>query len=221
MKQHDITAIQPLTSSITFIRLTPQHKPLQHQAGQYIEIESQAQQCIPLSIANAPRDDGSLDFYIRHLPEDTDAIILLEHLTSAEHATILGPFGNCILHAKPNLPILFLAGGTGFSQIKAMIEQAIINDDQRAMELYWGLRHQEDIFLQALLDEWQEKLNFKYHITLRDEGYPQETLLANHPDLTNKIIYSSGPWSMTDSALALFLKHGMKRENMHSDRFAF
>ena len=41
----------------------------------------------------------------------------------------------------PQRPILFIAGGTGFAPVKAMIEQLLANSDLRPFELFWGHDH--------------------------------------------------------------------------------
>ena len=47
--------------------------------------------------------------------------------------------GNAVLnHLDAQRPIMFIAGGTGFAPVKAMIEQLLANADPRPFELFWG-----------------------------------------------------------------------------------
>ncbi|EKD68117.1 MAG: hypothetical protein ACD_48C00075G0003 [uncultured bacterium] len=87
---------------------------------------------------------------------------------------ILAPLGTFHLDI-PTTPIVFIATGTGIVPFKTMLEDYFLHyqltTNNYELVLFWGLRHEEDIFWNNLLDNWQQKyLNFHYSIILSKPG---------------------------------------------------
>ncbi len=64
-----------------------------------------------------------------------------------------GPLGTFFLRESEK-PIVFVASGTGFAPIKAMIEPAFKREIARPMTLYWGGRRPKDLYLNELARKW-------------------------------------------------------------------
>jgi len=52
-----------------------------------------------------------------------------------------GPLGSFFIREDSDKPMLFIAGGTGFAPVKAMLEHAFAAHMDREMVLYWGRVH--------------------------------------------------------------------------------
>ena len=61
-----------------------------------------------------------------------------------------GPLGTFFLREESDKPIIFVAGGTGFAPIKAIIEHVLHHDLLRPITLYWGVRSLRDLYLPDL-----------------------------------------------------------------------
>ena len=226
-------SIQQLPSFISLITLQPiGNKIVEFQAGQFIEIMGPDGHALPYSIANAPCDDGHLMLYIRHLPEDKITNALIQQLTTRAAIEIMGPFGECIYQQNCAYPVLLLAAGTGMTQFKAIIEQAVHNKDPRTFHLYWGIRSEQDIFLAEQLAVWQAQLtDFRYQLVLSRSngnanwpgkvGYVHEAVLADFAGLARFQAYLSGPWAMIDETYAQLVTKGLQRNLTYSDRFSY
>ncbi len=59
---------------------------------------------------------------------------------------IEGPKGDFFLREESDKPIIFIAGGTGFGPIKAILEYLVTTDSQRDVHLYWGVRDEVDLY---------------------------------------------------------------------------
>ena len=70
---------------------------------------------------------------------------------------IEGPLGAFYLREESDKPIIFVAGGTGFAPIKAIIEHALYSHVDRPMVLYWGARAKRDLYLPDLPGTWQQR----------------------------------------------------------------
>jgi CDP-4-dehydro-6-deoxyglucose reductase len=65
-------------------------------------------------------------------------------------------------------PLLFVAGGTGFAPVKALIEQQLKLMPQREMQLFWGMRDMNDCYAVGLIVAWAHQYP-NLHIVLAAE----------------------------------------------------
>ncbi|HVT62464.1 MAG TPA: NAD(P)H-flavin reductase, partial [Legionellaceae bacterium] len=153
-----IIAIQALNPTIWEYVLKPAHY-ISYQAGQYLQIH-QGEHPHFYSIANAPFQSTQYLLHVRQLPHQIDAPIGSLH----QELYLSLPYGDCDLaHLHPHKPILFVAAGTGFAPIRAMLYELLHKGDKRPVELHWGVASIEDLYDQVSLEIWQQRLpNFQY-----------------------------------------------------------
>ena len=222
--QYQLVSITEHPGYISAVELKPAHdKYIDFMAGQYVELTCPDGSRLPFSIANAPNEDRHVELFIRHLPEDEIACSLIADLRTTEMLEIKGPFGKCVYQNECKKPLLFLAAGTGITQVKSLLEQAIIENDERKMQLFWGIRTAEDCFIPGDLFNWGSALDFHSQLILSGENkkYVHDALTENFHNLVDFQAYVSGPWPMVDATVECLLKLGMQKEYIYSDRFAF
>ncbi|PWY55784.1 NAD(P)H-flavin reductase [Legionella qingyii] len=228
MKEKTIKAlvedISPLTDSIMRLILTPE-KYVAYQAGQYLQILF-GEEAFSYSIANAPLGSHKYELHIRHSLENPYNQRLFAHIKQHGSVNIRLPFGECsIEHLHPQRPILFIAGGTGFAPVKAMIEQLLSTSDTRPFELFWGARLQNDLYMDEKVTSWQEHVShFTYVSSVsEDNAVPLVSLvLAKHPqDLGEWQIVISGPFDMVYSTRDALVNSGISPTRLFSDAFSF
>jgi len=102
----------------------PATSPLSWHAGQYIEFILQDGARRAYSMANAPLQGGApgIELHIRHMPGGRFTDRVFTGLKEKEILRIEGPFGSFFLREDSPKPMVFLASGTGFAPIKALIE---------------------------------------------------------------------------------------------------
>ena len=217
-----VESITPLTDSILQLILAP-HDYIDYQAGQYLQILSE-NDALSYSIANAPLGSHKYELHIRHSRENSSNQGLLADIKRKGSVTIHLPLGTCDLsHLHRSRPIVFIAGGTGFAPIKAMIEQLLADGEPRAFELFWGARSESDLYMDDKVSYWQTHVrHFKYFSLLSNAS--QMTLaskvLARHKkDLNDWQIVISGPFDMVFDLREKFLAQGALPENLFSDAF--
>src|SRR5690606_33161350 len=145
----------------------------------------------------APLGSHKYELHIRHSLENPYNQRLFAHIKEYGFVNICLPFGECsIEHLDPQRPILFIAGGTGFAPVKAMIEQLLSTSDTRAFELFWGARLQNDLYMDEKVTSWQTHVSrFKYFSSVSEENtVPLASIvLSRHPqDLGEWQIVISG-----------------------------
>lgn len=220
----EVTQIAPLTDSIMRVILKPQDY-VDYQAGQYLNILCEGQE-FSYSIANAPLGAHHYELHIRHSLENPYNQSLFAHIKKYGRVSLKLPFGNCSLDKlELQRPILFVAGGTGFAPVKAIIEQLLADADPRAFELFWGARTQSDVYLDEKVLNWQAHISrFKYYPFCSEaskENLLSNLLIRHAQDLKDWQIVLSGPFEMVYSFRDVLIEQGIPREQLFSDAFAF
>lgn len=222
--QAQVEEISPLTDSIVRLVLVPDEF-VDYQAGQYLQIIF-AEEAFSYSIANAPLGSHKYELHIRHSLDNPYNQRLFAHIKEYGSVAIRLPFGECSLnYLDAQRPIMFIAGGTGFAPIKAIIEQLLASADPRPFELFWGARSQSDLYLDEKVNSWKAHVSrFNYFSLLADES--KETLasciLKKHPkDLAQWQIVISGPFDMVYNIRDVLVNKGASLTHLFSDAFSF
>ncbi len=211
----------------------PETERLQFLAGQYIEFLLKDGRRRAFSIANAPHQDEFLELHIRHVPGGSFTGHVFDEMKDRALLRVEGPLGSFYLRDDSPRPVIMMAGGTGFAPLKGMLEHAFYTGFDRPIHLFWGVRAQPDLYLDALPRGWQEQYpHFRYTPVLTEPeqssppwqgatGLVTEAVVEAYPQLSGHDIYMSGPPAMIESATPLFVAHGAELAHMYSDAFEF
>lgn len=220
-----VVRVTPLTDKIIALQLLPENY-IDYQAGQYLQIFSEGQ-WLSYSIANAPLGAHNYELHIRHDPQNTSNQALFREIKQQGNVRIRLPFGDCHLDKlDADRPILFIAGGTGFAPVHAMIEQLLATGDRRPFVLYWGARSQSDLYLEEKALQWQAHVShFRYVplVSATDSGETLATLvLKQHKkDLFDYQVVIGGPFDMVYATRDALVAAGVLNSRLYSDAFAF
>lgn len=219
------------TKDITQLILKPaSEKKLCFIPGQYIEVVLSTGRLLPLSIANTPREDGQLEIHLRHNTTHTLAEKFLAEIALKKPIHLYGPKGSCTLdRASSQKDLLFLAGGTGYAPIKALLKAALYHHNQTIkLYLYWGICRPQDAYDEQQLYQWQQAFPQFCHTLVLSEpqlfphwqgatGLVHNYAAKQHPDFSGLSVFASGPFPMVTAASALFMQQGLSLKNFISD----
>jgi len=226
-----VESIDKPAPDVAIVRLKlPANERLQYLAGQYIDFLLKDGRRRSISLANAPHDDALLELHIRHIPGGAFTDPLITQYKGREILRFEGPLGTFYVREESDKPILFVAGGTGFAPIKAMIENALHHRHQREMVLYWGARAKRDLYLPHLPSRWQqEHSNFTFIPVLSEPagdddwpgrtGFVHQAVLDDFADLSGYQVYACGAPVMIDIARRTFADHGLPEHDFFADSF--
>lgn len=241
-----VTAVDVLADDVYRITLlAPAGKQPNYWAGQYLMLHltsengqgTEAEQ-IPYSIANAPgaltgRDPREIEL---HIAANSDkAREVTQFLKQAVIAHVTLPTGDCVitpafLKDTYGQPILMVAAGSGFSQIKALIEAVQALEPEREIHLYWSNRAAVGFYLPELPTTWaQANSHFHYHPIIQKHaddwngraGWIYEVIHEDFDDLSNVHAFACGSPNMVFGTLDQLEPLGLNESNMHSDVFAY
>ena len=157
-------------------------------------------------MANAPHDDEFVQLHVRHVPGGTFTDHVFKTMRERDILRLEGPFGTFFLREESQKPVVFVASGTGFAPIKAVIEHMRHKGIARPATLYWGGRRPKDLYLNELAKSWP--LTYvpvisdalpEDHWTGRT-GFVHRAVMADFPDLSGHQVYACGVPVMVDAA---------------------
>lgn len=224
-----VLALEDLTHDIKGLRLAIEAGgPFTFTAGQYASLElAPAIAARNYSMANRP-DAPELEFHVRRVPNGQASGYVFERLRPGDTVRVSGPLGTAYLRDAHRGPILAVAGGSGMAPIKSIVETALAADPERAIHLYFGVRGERDVYLEAHLRELARRHpGFHYEIVLsepdgatgRRTGMVPDAFAADFDSFEGFKAYLAGPPPMVEAAEARLLERGMATRDIHADAF--
>lgn len=214
----------------------PEDCMCQFAAGDYLEIWVPGTKWLSraYSIGNAPRADGSLEIQIHRVPGGRFSTWAFDEAKIGDVVTARGPVGHFRLRSALETPLLFVARGTGFAPIKAMIEQVLAINPLRDLVLFWGVTDTADFYQLDLLARWIAS-NPHFHCTLTArtvqpgfvpppgaifaEGTVYAALAKTTDRLTDRDGYMAGPTKTVQESLRALAALGVQREKILVDSY--
>jgi CDP-4-dehydro-6-deoxyglucose reductase len=210
----------------------PAQERLQYFAGQYIDILLKDGKRRSFSIANAPHHDQYIELHIRQIPSGQFTNFVFGEMRDRAILRFEGPLGSFFLREDSDKPIIFMAGGTGFAPIKAVIEHALYEHVDREMVLYWGCRSLQDLYMPQLPAQWaREHPNFTFIPVLSDPkpednwqgrtGFVHQAILDDFASLAGFQVYACGAPLMIDIGQKSFTARGLPADEFFADSFTY
>src|SRR5690606_19446741 len=209
----------------------PANERLQFLPGQYIDFLLRDGTRKSFSLANPPHDDASIQVHIRHIPGGAFTDHVFNTMKEREIMRFEGPLGSFFLREDDDKPVVFVASGTGFAPVKAILEASFQKGTTRDMVLYWGGRRPKDLYMTELAERWAaEHPNFRF-VPVVSEALPEDdwtgrtgfvhhAVMEDYADLSGHQVYACGSPVMVESARHDFHhERGLPLEEFYADSF--
>ena len=234
-----VRSISRVAQDVAVVKLQlPATEKFDYLAGQYIDILLKDGKRRSYSMASAPHQDSIIELHIRHTPGGafTDALFGSgsPSANAVKEKDILrfeGPQGTFFLREDSTKPIVFLASGTGFAPIKAVVEYIAMKNIRRPMVLYWGGRRPHDLYQADLAEQWVKSLpDFRFIPVVSDAlpedqwsgrtGFVHRAVMEDYPDLSGHQVYACGAPIVVQSAQKDFVREcRLPEEEFFADAF--
>jgi NAD(P)H-flavin reductase/hemoglobin-like flavoprotein len=124
------------------------NEPIPFRAGQYVSVETPQRPRLwrYLSPANAPRDDGVLEFHVRAVNSGWVSRAIVAHSKVGDTWRIGPPMGRMHIDPSSERDVLMVAGGTGMAPIKSMLEDLVGRPKPPHTQIFVGGRTWEDLY---------------------------------------------------------------------------
>ena len=203
----------------------PPNAAIRYRPGQYVSLIGDDGRLHAFSIANAPREDHTLELHIGRISNGRFTTHVHEHMQINDIVRFEGPFGDFGFADDAQAtrrPAILVAGGTGIAPIKAMLEAAAQRDVQRELHVYWGSRHRDGFYALGALaamgcarvtpvlsepsaaDAWTART-----------GLVHRAVIEDFADLSRCDVYACGSPGLIDAAFRDFTQHAA----LSADRF--
>ncbi|OLO06235.1 MULTISPECIES: FAD-binding oxidoreductase [Salinicola] len=235
-----VETVEDLTPDVFRVVLEGRAEAIAHAPGQYLELELHEETWVPFSIACAEAGDGRLELHIQHWPERTHSARLRQLLTHRNRLSVRLPSGECVLPPKRSEPLLLIAAGTGFAQLKAIVEAALAENPERDLSIWWAVRERRDLYAETLAREWARTYaNVQFHAVVESPETELEALSDIHwhsgridqvladvlgrqlESLTGIEIYLAGSPGMVYACVDTLAPMGLVEQQVHSDVFSY
>lgn len=228
-----VVQLSPIAHDVMEVRIKlPQNQRFHYLPGQYIDLLLRDGRRRSFSIANPPDEEGVLELHVRRVPDGYFTNYIFDGMKERDLLRFQGPLGTFFLRdGEEQRPLLFVAGGTGFAPIKAILEYALAEGIRRPMHFFWGARAARDLYMRELAESWQDRHeHFTFTPVLSEPGddewggetgWVHEAVTRCYPDLSGHQVYASGPPPMIEALKKSFPEHGLPRDQLFYDSFEF
>lgn len=224
----EITDLSPTIKGITF----QLDRPMQFQAGQYINIQvPDVEGSRAFSIANPPSQADTVELHVRKVEGGAATTWLHDHLKVGDTLPLSGPYGQFFVRKSDDKDVIFIAGGSGLSSPESMIMDLLEHGDTRQIYLFQGARNLSELYHREKFEQLaQAHDNFHYIPALNaslDEdnwqgfsGFVHEAV-AKHFDnkCSDHKAYLCGPPPMIDAAITTLMQSRLFERDIHMEKF--
>jgi aquacobalamin reductase/NAD(P)H-flavin reductase len=205
-------------------------------AGQYLMVVMGEKDKRPFSIASSPtRPNRELELHIGVADQNTYASQVVDLMRSAldtgADIEVDAPHGNAYLQDDSDRPLLLIAGGTGFSYVRSILDYMISLASLKPIYLYWGAKDQSQLYAKDELIELasqHDNIIFVPVVEQANDGWQGKignVLQAIEQDFVSLAefdIYIAGRFEMAGVARDKFTQQkNAQRDRMFADAYAF
>ncbi len=227
-----VVRLEALTPTVRGIWLKLD-RPISFQAGQYINLEIAALggQSRAFSLANPPGEAEIVELNVRIVPGGQVTTWLHEHLKVGDELKLSGPYGRFFVKKSANVPLIFMAGGSGLSSPKSMIEELLSEGCELPMTLVYGQRSRAELYYDDEFRDLAAKhANFTYVPALSREpegsdwsgarGFVHEAAKAHFGnDFRGHKAYLCGPPAMIEACIATLMQGRLFERDIYTEKF--
>jgi len=199
---------------VWFLELMPE-QPVDYKAGQYIDIAFNGLEPRSYSLAEAPQDDGRLIVHIKRGPGEVSQHMWrrarvndIVHVSEAKGDNVYDP--------ADQRPILAVAGGSGFTPLKAIIDEALRSNHTKPVWFFWGTRTEEEQYYKPYFKALEAK-HPNFHFVSVVGGNVGDVAAAKFKNLSDFKIHICGPQGMINGTIAAVLRKGASPDSIWYD----
>lgn len=225
-----VTGIEPFGADIVHLELVlPDLERIEFRPGQHMNVHLDDGTHRSFSMASPPQGNA-VDFHIRRIAGGRFTEGLLANLQPGDMLDVEIPLGTFHYHPEDERPIVMAATGTGIAPLKCIAQSLLDDRDCPPVALYWGMRHERELYLEAEIASWADRLFEFRHVPVVSRagegwrgrrGHVQHAVLEDGHDLAECSIYLCGSPTMIHDAKALFLARGADPAHIYVDGFSF
>ena len=227
-----VSSLVRKTDDVVVMQLQlPANDTFVYRAGQYVEFILRDGARRSYSMANAPSHGPGVELHVRHMPGGRFTDLVFGSMKEKDILRIEGPMGSFFLREESEKPMVFLASGTGFAPLKALLEHMQHCGITRPVTLYWGGRRPADLYMENWVQAQCAAMPHMHYVPVVSDALPEDAwqgrtgfvhraVLEDFPDLSGHQVYACGAPVVVDSARRDFCAQaGLPADEFFADAF--
>ncbi len=227
-----VSSLVRKTDDVVVMQLQlPANDTFVYRAGQYVEFILRDGARRSYSMANAPSHGPGVELHVRHMPGGRFTDLVFGSMKEKDILRIEGPMGSFFLREESEKPMVFLASGTGFAPLKALLEHMQHCGITRPVTLYWGGRRPADLYMDDWVQAQCAAMPHMHYVPVVSDALPEDAwqgrtgfvhraVLEDFPDLSGHQVYACGAPVVVDSARRDFCAQaGLPADEFFADAF--
>jgi len=205
---------------------------LPFQAGQYVNLH------IPtlgitraFSLANPPSSGALVELNVRIVPGGAGTTYLHQQLKVGDAINLSGPYGRFLVRKSAQVPLIFMAGGSGLSSPRSMILDLLEEGCGLPITLVYGQRTRDELYYhEELVNLASIYSNFHYVPVLSGEpegsgwlghrGFVHDAARAHfNNDFRGHKAYLCGPPVMIDACITTLIQGRLFERDIYTEKF--
>lgn len=205
---------------------------MRFQAGQYVNLNlpdgigSRA-----FSVASPPSAAGEIELNIRIVPGGAGTGFVHQRMAVGDRISITGPYGRFFVRKSADVPVIFMAGGSGLSSPRSMILDLLAEGFAHPITLVYGQRNRAELYYHdEFLALAERHANFTYVPVLSDEpegsgwagarGFVHDAAVtAFDNDFRGHKAYLCGPPLMIEACVGVLMRGRLFERDIHTEKF--
>ncbi|MFF9017969.1 globin domain-containing protein [Streptomyces sp. NPDC014870] len=176
-------------------------RPFAYRPGQYVGVSSLRVPRVwrTYSMANAARPDGTVDLHVSRIPGGAMSTALVEAVGVGEPLRLSAPGGALTARTAPDVPRTYIAAGTGWAPVKALLEEVAAGPEGVGARLFLVARAKEYLYGKEDAERLRERipgLNVTYIASAPERPREQAT------ERLLRALYACGNWRAHDVYMA-------------------
>jgi NAD(P)H-flavin reductase/hemoglobin-like flavoprotein len=223
----EVVKVDHRADDIAVLTIAPD-QPLPFTAGQHLTVQTPRWPRVwrSYSIACMPRDDGLLALHVKAVPGGWVSNALVRYTSPGSELVLGPPLGTMTLERAAGRDLLCVAGGTGLSPVKAIIEQAVRESSAtpRRIYLYYGARRRHELYDMPDLWRLQDAYGGFELIPVTSDDPAFDGMQGNVGRVAARYMphgdceaYVAGPPEMVRETIRVLARSGLERERIHFD----
>ena len=229
----DVVGVERRTLDVAVVQIRPQQQ-FEYRSGQSfaMEIPQRPRLWRYYSPANAPRDDGSIELHVQVVAGGQVSSGIARSLRENDSVRLGAPIGESLVRPSDDRnDLLMIAGGTGLSPLRAVLEEIdrVWQATAQAprVHLFHGVRWPWSLYEhERLISLAQHRPWFEYTPVVSDDSsYPGVrglvgAVAAQSPSRSGRRVMVCGSPSMVKHSYGELTRSGVPRDEIRYEEFA-
>jgi phenol/toluene 2-monooxygenase (NADH) P5/A5 len=228
-----VTRLENLTPTIKGVWATIDgDEGMPFQAGQYVNVHlPDRDEHRPFSFAGPPSSPHEIELDVRYVPGGVATTWIHQQLAVGDQLRLSGPYGRFHVRRSAEVPMLFMAGGSGLSSPRSMILDLLEQGCTLPVTLVYGARSRDELYYHEQFEALAGAVpTFTYVPTLSHEpdgsgwqgarGFVHETANASFEgDFRGVKAYLCGPPLMIDACITTLMQGRLFERDIYQEQF--